>query len=58
VDDDEKGLTDHVLEDCAKKVCKDLFSNMRIQATNAFLKAHGVEVKHFKDHSSTLLTLE
>jgi hypothetical protein len=48
----------HVLEECAKKVCKDLFSNLRIQATNAYLKAHSVEVNHFKDHSSTFLTLE
>jgi hypothetical protein len=49
---------DHVLEECAKKVCKDMFSNLRIQATNAYLKAHGVEADHFKDHSSTFLTLE
>jgi hypothetical protein len=48
----------HVLEECAKKVFKDLFSNLRIQATNAYLKAHSVEVNHFKDHSSTFLTLE
>jgi hypothetical protein len=25
---------------------------------NAYLKAHGVEVNHFEDHSSTFLTLE
>jgi hypothetical protein len=58
VNDDEKEHADRALEECAKKVCKNLFSNLRIQATNAYLKAHGVEVNHFKDHSSTLLTLE
>jgi hypothetical protein len=57
VNDDEKEHMDRVLEECAKKVCKDLFCNLRIQATNAYLKAHGVEVDHFKDHSSTFLTL-
>jgi hypothetical protein len=49
---------DAVLEECANKVCKDMFSNLRIQATNAYLKAHGVAVDHFKDHSSTFLTIE
>jgi hypothetical protein len=58
VNDDEKEHTDVVLEECAKKVCKDMFSNLRIQATNAYLKAHGVAVDHFKDHSSTFLTVE
>jgi hypothetical protein len=58
VNDDEKEHVNRVLEECAKKVCKDLFSNLRIQATNAYLKAHGVEVNHFEDHSSTFLTLE
>jgi hypothetical protein len=58
VNGDEKGHADRVLEECAKKVCNDLFSNLRIQATNAYLKAHGVEANHFKDHSSTFLTLE
>jgi hypothetical protein len=57
VNDDEKEHMDRVLEECAKKVCKDLFSNLRIQATNTYLKAHGVEVDHFKDHSSTFLIL-
>jgi hypothetical protein len=58
VNDDEKEHVDVVLEKCAKKVCKDMFSNLRIHATNAYLKAHGVAVDDFKDHSSTLLTLE
>jgi hypothetical protein len=58
VNDDEKEHVDVVLEECAKKVCKDMFSNLRIHATNTYLKAHGVAVDHFKDHSSTFLTLE
>jgi hypothetical protein len=58
VNDDEKEHTDVVLEECAKKVCKYMFSNMKIQATNANLKAHGVEVNNFKDHSTTFLTIE
>jgi hypothetical protein len=58
MNDDEKEYTDVVLEECAKKVCKDMLSNLRIQATNAYLKAHDVVVDHFKDHSSTLLTIE
>jgi hypothetical protein len=58
VNDDEKEHVDVVLEKCAKKVCKDMFSNLRIHATNAYMKAHGVAVDDFKDHPSTLLTLE
>jgi hypothetical protein len=58
VNDDEKEHTDVVLEECAKKVCKDMFSNLRIQATNAYLKAYGVEVNNLKDHSATFLTVE
>jgi hypothetical protein len=42
VNDDEKEHAYHVLEECVKKVCKDMTSNLRIQATNAYLKAHGV----------------
>jgi hypothetical protein len=45
VNDDEKEHTDVVLEECAKKVCKDMFSNLRIQATNGYLKAHIVAAK-------------
>jgi hypothetical protein len=58
VSDDDKTHTDRVLEECAKKVCKDLFSNLRIQATNSYLKDHGVDVNYFKERSSTFLTLE
>jgi hypothetical protein len=36
----------------------DMTSNMRIHATNAYLKAHGVVVNNVKDHSATFLTIE
>jgi hypothetical protein len=58
VNDDEKKHTDHVLEECAKKVCKDMTFNLRIQATNAYMKAHGVHVNNFKDHSATFLIVD
>jgi hypothetical protein len=58
VNDDEKEHTDRVLEECAKKVCKDMTSNLRIQATNAYLKAPSVQVNNFKDHSTTFLTVD
>jgi hypothetical protein len=58
VNDDEKEHMDHVLEECAKKVCNDMTSNLRIHATNAYLKAHGVVVNNFKEHSATFLTVE
>jgi hypothetical protein len=48
---------DHAFEECAKKVCKDMPSNWRIHATNDYLKAHGVRVNDFKEHSPTFLTL-
>jgi hypothetical protein len=58
VNDDEKEHVDRVLEECAKMVCKDMTSNLRIQATNAYLKAHGIQVNNFKDHSATFLTVD
>jgi hypothetical protein len=58
VNDDEKEHADHVLEECAKKVCKDMTSNLRIHERNAYLKAHGVLVNNFKDHSATFLTVD
>jgi hypothetical protein len=42
VNDDDKEHADHALEECAKKVCKDMTSNCRIQATHAYLKAQKV----------------
>jgi hypothetical protein len=42
VNDDENEHVDCVLEEFAKKVCKDMTSNLRIHATNAYLKDHSV----------------
>jgi hypothetical protein len=58
VNDDEKEHMNHVLEECAKKVCKDMTPNLRIHATNAYLKAHGIVVNNFKDYPATFLTVE
>jgi hypothetical protein len=58
VNDDEKEHADHVLEECAKKICKDVSSNLRIHATNAYLKAHSVVVNNFNYNSTTFLTVE
>jgi hypothetical protein len=44
--------------ECAMKVCKDMTSNWRIQATNAYLKAQKVPVNDFKQHSATFLTVD
>jgi hypothetical protein len=58
VNDDDKEHADHALEECAKKVCKDMTSNCRIQATHAYLKAQKVQIKDFKQHSATFLTVD
>jgi hypothetical protein len=58
VNDDEKEHVDRVLEECAKKLCKDITSNLRIYATNAYLKAHGVQVNNFKAHSTSFLIVD
>jgi hypothetical protein len=58
VNDVEKEHANHFLEECTKKVCKDMTSNLRIHATNAYLKAHGIQVNNFKDHSATFLIVD
>jgi hypothetical protein len=58
VKDDEKEHTDHDLEECAKKVCKDMTSNLRIQSTNPYLKAHSVNANNFEDHSAPFLIID
>jgi hypothetical protein len=58
VNDDDKEHADCVLEECAKKVCKDMTSNQRIQATNAYQKAQKVPVNDFKRYSATFLTVD
>jgi hypothetical protein len=58
VNDDDKEHANHVLEECTKKVCKDMTSHWRIQATNAHLKAQKVPINIFKQYSTTFLTLD
>jgi hypothetical protein len=58
VNDDDKEHGDHVLDVCAKKVCKDMTSNWRIHATNAYLKTQKVLVKDFEQHSANFLTVD
>jgi hypothetical protein len=58
MNDDDKEHMDRVLEECAKKVCKDMTFNWRIQATNAYLKTQKVLVNDFKEHSATFLTID
>jgi len=50
---------DHVLEANAKKVCRDAFSNARLQVTDAFLKTvKGQAVRKFRDALDIYLTTE
>ena len=58
MDPDDKEHADRVLEATAKKVTRDMISNARLQATNAYLKSKGVVVNDFRQHSSTFLTTE
>jgi hypothetical protein len=53
VNDNDKEHVDRVLEECAKKVCKDMTFNWRIQTINAYLKAH--KVQHSRILSNTQL---
>jgi hypothetical protein len=55
---DKPLISEVVLSQCAKKVCKDMTSNLRIQAINRYLKAHGVHVNNFKEHSATFLIVD
>jgi len=59
VDPSEKEHADRVLEANAKKVCRDAFSNARLQATNAYMKTvKGLQVNSFREFSDTYLTAE
>jgi hypothetical protein len=48
VETDDKEHANHVLEENAKMVVMDMMSNVRLQATNAFLKAQGLKVDDFR----------
>ena len=54
----EQDYASKVLENAANKICKDLFSNLRIQVTNSWLKSQGQPVGCFRECSETYLTAE
>jgi hypothetical protein len=56
VEPDDKEHVERVFEENAKKVVRDMMSNVRLQTTNAFLKARGVKVNDFCRYSLTFLT--
>ena len=58
VDPIHQDHADRVLNQAAKKICKDLFSNIRLQVTNAWLKHQGRQLGGFRDSSDTYLTAE
>ncbi|KAG2543386.1 hypothetical protein PVAP13_9NG742977 [Panicum virgatum] len=59
VDPADKEHADRVLDVCAKKVCRDAFSNARLQVTNQFMKTvKGLPVFHFRQYSDIYLTAE
>jgi hypothetical protein len=41
-----------------RRCAKDMTNNLRIQATNAYLKANKLVVMDFKQHSATFLTVD
>jgi len=58
VDPSEQDHASKVLESAAKKICKDLFSNIRLQVTNCWLKNQGQPLGRFRDASEMYLTAE
>ena len=57
MDPADKEHADRVLDVCAKKVCRDAFSNARLQVTNQFMKTvKGLPVFHFRQYSDIYLT--
>ncbi|WVZ50860.1 hypothetical protein U9M48_002071 [Paspalum notatum var. saurae] len=58
VDPSEQDHASKVLESAAKKICKDLFSNIRLQVTNCWLKSQGQPLGRFRDASEMYLTAE
>lgn len=59
VDPADKEHADRVLDVCARKVCRDAFSNARLQVTNQFMKqVKGLPILNFREYSDTYLTAE
>jgi hypothetical protein len=46
------------LEKNAKKVCKDAFSNARLQVVNAYMKRRGHSINNFGQYSDVYLTVD
>lgn len=56
---EDQELANGVLEVCAKKDCKDAFSNARLWAMNAFMKiVNNLRDINFREYSDTYLTEE
>ena len=49
---------DRVLEKNAKKVCRDAFSNARLQVVNAYMKRRGHSINNFRQYSDVYLTVD
>jgi hypothetical protein len=47
-----------VLEKNAKKVCRDAFSNARLQVVNAYMKRRGHSINNFRQYSDVYLTVD
>ena len=58
VDPLQQDYADKVLNQAANKIYKDLFSNLRLQVTNAWFKSQGQPLGRFRDCSETYLTAE
>jgi hypothetical protein len=50
--------TNRVLEKNAKKVCKDAFSNARLQVVNTYMKRRGHSINYFRQYSDVYLTID
>jgi hypothetical protein len=49
---------DRVLEKNAKKVCKDAFSNARLQVVNVHMNRRGNSINNFRQYSDVFLTVD
>jgi hypothetical protein len=58
VDPSEETHADQVLNEAAMKICRDAFSNIRLQVTNNWVKRQGQPVGTFRENSDTFLTAE
>jgi hypothetical protein len=49
---------DRVLEKNAKKVCRDAFSNARLQVVNAYMKRREHSINNFQQYLDVYLTVD